>query len=192
MRATSPSEPADRSSEAPDRPAIPLPAMPGRPFKGTAEKLPSKPSHGHDGRSTFQARPHMGEATKGGVNFTPWHIIFGGPNYSPQFALRSYCLYSLLSSTFFGIAFRFSASLFASAIAFRSRPLRRTLLLTLFLRFYNNDILFSSQCAAKHFFHHESQRSRCMALSTIPHGGFFFFCLFLFFPFFREVSSSLF
>ena len=44
----------------------------GRPLKGTAKKLPSKPSHGHEGMWTAQARPRMGEATKGGVNFTPW------------------------------------------------------------------------------------------------------------------------
>ena len=71
MRATSPAEPADRSSEAPDQPAIRLPDMPGRPFKGTAEKLPFKPSHGREGRARAQAMARMGEATKGGVNFTP-------------------------------------------------------------------------------------------------------------------------
>jgi len=43
----------------------------GRPLKGTAKKLPSKPSHGHEGMWTAQARPRMGEATKGGVNFAP-------------------------------------------------------------------------------------------------------------------------
>ena len=43
----------------------------GRTLKGTAKKLPSKPSHGHEGMWTAQARPRMGEATKGVVNFTP-------------------------------------------------------------------------------------------------------------------------
>ena len=83
-----------------------------------------------------------------------------------------------------------SLPLFARA----SRPLRGTLLLTLFLRFYNNNILFSPQCAAKHFFHHESQQPMYGSQYHTPRGVLLFlpFCLFLFFPFFREVSSSLF
>ena len=57
----------------------------GRPLKGTAKKLPSKPSHGHEGMWTAQARPRMGEATKGGVNFTPCLALSQGMSICPVY-----------------------------------------------------------------------------------------------------------